>query len=107
MIDGLDANDLRFERLVRFGQKPQKLQLCSRRADHENLASGSQRSGDVSEEVIAITRVLLLGAGAFWVPMKMMLGRGDRLGLELFCVEPKNARFLMVERCTVAAASKL
>ena len=41
--------------------------------------------------------MLVLGARPFGVPMKMMLGRGDFLGLAVFGVDAKYARLLMIE----------
>lgn len=97
MVDGLDADDLRFERRVMRSQKPQELQLCSGGSDQENITGGSKRGRDVSEEVRHIARMVVLGAGSLRVPMKMMLRRRDLLGLELFGVHAKDTRLLMVE----------
>ena len=44
-----------------------------------------------------IARVRVLGSRALGVPMKVMLRRGDRFSLELFRVDAKDARFLMIE----------
>ena len=97
MVDGLDADDLCFEGGVTLGQKPQKLQLCGRGSDQEDLTGSSKRGRDVSEEMRPVARMLVLGARPLWVPMKMMFGRSDFLGLEVFGVDAKDARLLMIE----------
>jgi hypothetical protein len=97
VIDGLDADDLCFQAAVLLAQEPQELQLCRRRPDHQDLVAVAKNGGDMPEEVGAVARVLVLGGWAFWVPVDMMFGRGDLLGLKLFCIDAENARFLMVQ----------
>jgi hypothetical protein len=41
--------------------------------------------------------MVMLGAGPFRMPMKMMFWCSHVLGLELFLVDAKDARLLMVE----------
>ena len=97
VVDRLDADDFGLQRVVLLGQEPEKLQLGRRRSDEQNLPSVSKHGGNVPEELGTVVGVLVLRRRAFGMPMEMVLGRGDRFRLELFCVEAKNARLLMVE----------
>jgi len=97
VIDRLDADDLGFEPVVMFGQKPQKLQLGGRWSNEQDLISVAQHGSDVPKKLSAIAGVLMLGGGTFRVAMQMVLRRRDRLGLKFFCVDAEDARLLMVE----------
>lgn len=97
MIDGLDPDDLCLEPMVLLGQEPQKLQLCRRRSDHQDLVGVPQNGRNVSEELRTVIGMRVLGGWAFGVSMKMMFRGGDRLGLEPLCVDAEDARLLMVE----------
>jgi len=97
VVDGLDAYDLCFEPMLLLGQEPQKLQLCSRWSYHQDLVGLAKHRCDTSKEVSCVARVRMLGGRVLGVPMKVMLRRSDGLCLKLFCVDAKDARFLMIE----------
>ncbi|HVY31063.1 MAG TPA: hypothetical protein VHB79_31120 [Polyangiaceae bacterium] len=97
VVDGLDADDLRFECSVSLGQEPQKLQLCMRWSDQQDGVRVAKNGGNVLEEMRVVARALTVGAGAFGVSMKVVFGGDDGLGLQLLCVDAKDARFMVIE----------
>jgi hypothetical protein len=54
MIDGLDADDSRLERMVVLVNVSDQLQLCGRRPDNESFLGTLERPGDLVEESLGV-----------------------------------------------------
>jgi hypothetical protein len=97
VIDGLDADDLGFERRCVFGDVAQEMKLRRGRANQQHLAGRAEDASDIMEEVGGVARVMALGRRTLGVSMNMVGWRGDGPFLEGSAADAKDARLLVID----------
>jgi hypothetical protein len=96
VIDSLDSNNLRFERMIVLVHVLQKLKLRRRGPNDENLFGVSESASDISEETVCIVWVVVLGRRAPRVTLEAPFGRVNRQLVRFPDFHAEDARLMVV-----------
>lgn len=97
MVDGLHADDARFELQVVRVHVLQEVQLGGGGTDDEDLVRPVEREGNLAKEPLRVIGVVLLRGVVVGVTPDVVARRVERRLVESIALDVEDARFVMVE----------